>query len=500
MPAASAIVRSSFLLLALSSSCGPRPGEEKVGRGLLVVAVEALRADHVGALGYDRATTPVLDQLAKEGAIFTSAFSASPEVVPANAAILTGCDPMLARRIPLGERSRGTAVSDWYVPDALPRLPRELLAQGYATAAFTDHLAVAPVCGFGAGFQTFTGFLDEREDSGNPVGADAVSTKCLNWLAGLDEADNWFAYLQVDDLERAWGHADDPGGPFFEPRPELASVLPIAAGDRAYFALPRARWMGAIRSLGQLEARYDGELRRLDAALARLFDRLKRIGRWKDTTVVVVGTFGIGFGESGLVADSGTFSDCDLRVPIVVRAADSLAAARGIRVDGLASLVDLAPTLLDLHGIPPPAAMRGISRAGALRGDAGVRAEIVFAAGGVQSGFASIGPRFCYEEGSPGALEQEGIRPLSASFYGDGEDHRSEVREHLHDRTKDRSPGHLRPSAEDPEATARLAAAGREHYAWIEKARAVLQGGAASESELEELGRRGLIGDLGARP
>ena len=99
------------------------------------------------------------------------------------------------------------------------------------------------------------------------------------------------------------------------------------------------------------------KLRRRPAArrgARALFDRLAP-GRWKDTTVVVVGTFGIGFGESGLVADSGTFSDCDLRVPIVVRAADSLAAARGIRVDGLASLVDLAPTLLDLHGIQPPA-------------------------------------------------------------------------------------------------------------------------------------------------
>jgi len=347
----------SILSLFAIAGCGPRPGEEKVGRGILVVAVEALRADHVGALGYDRPTTTVLDALAAEGAIFRAAYSASPDVVPANAAILTGCDPMLARRIPIGERSRGTAVSDWYVPDALPRLPRELLGRGYATAAFTDHPAIAPVCGFGAGFQTFTGFLDEREEFTSGFGIDAVSTKCLNWLSGLDEADNWFAYLQVDDLERSWMRPEDGEGNFFDPRPELASVPPVAAEDRVFFALPRSRWMGSTRSLGQLEARYDGELRRVDAALARLFDRLRRIGRFKETTVVVVGTFGVGFGEGGLVADSGTFSDCDLRVPIVVRAAESLGAKRGVRVDDLASLLDLAPTLLDLHGFPPPPSM-----------------------------------------------------------------------------------------------------------------------------------------------
>jgi arylsulfatase A-like enzyme len=493
----------SLALLALVA-CGPRPGEEKVGRGLIVIAVEALRADHVGALGYDRPTTPNLDALAAEGAVFRAAYSASPDVVPANAAILTGCDPMLARRIPIADRSRGTAVSDWYVPDALPRLPRALLGGGYATAAFTDHPAIAPVCGFGAGFQTFTGFLDEREDpSTSQFGIDAVSTKCLNWLSGLDETENWFAYLQVDDLERLWTRPEDGEGSFFDPRPELAAVPPVSAEDRVFFALPRSHWMGPTRSLGQLEARYDGELRHFDAALARLFDRLRRLGRWKDTTVVVVGTFGVGFGEGGLVADSGTFSDCDLRVPIVLRAAESLGANRGVRVDGLTSLIDLAPTLLDLHGIRPPPAMRGQSHLKALRGAADEFSTTVFAAGGFQSGFAAIDERFCYEEGSVGALEQEPSSPLSVSFFGDALDHRADLRAHLHDRTKDPCPGHLRPSAEDSEAIARLSKAGREHYGWIEKARAVLQGGtelAKDSAEMQELEQQGLLGELGARP
>ncbi len=502
-----AIGRRNILLCSLLvgiAACGPRPGEEKVGRGLIIIAVEALRADHVGALGYDRPTTPVLDALAAEGAIFQAAYSASPDVVPANAAILTGCDPMLARRIPLGERSRGTAVSDWYVPDALPRLPRELLRNGYATAAFTDHPAIAPVCGFGAGFQTFTGFLDEREDpSTSQFGIDAVSTKCLNWLSGLDETENWFAYLQVDDLERLWLRPEDGDGSFFDPRSELASVPPVAAEDRVFHALPRSRWLGPTRSLGQLEARYDGELRHLDAALARLFDRLRRIGRWKDTTVVVVGTFGVGFGEGGLVADSGTFSDCDLHVPIVVRAAESLGAKRGVKVGGLASLLDLAPTLLEVHGIPPPPSMRGRSHANALRGVADAPSSIVFAAGGFQSGFAAIDERFCYEEGSVGALEQDQPSPLSVSYFGDALDHRAELHVHLHDRSKDPRPGHLGASAEDPAAAARLSALGREYYGWIEKARAVLQGSADATKDpaaLKKLESLGLLGELGAKP
>jgi len=89
------------------------------------------------------------------------------------------------------------------------------------------------------------------------------------------------------------------------------------------------------------------------------------------------------------------------------------------------------------------------------------------------------------------------------SFFGDALDHRAEMRDHLHDRSKDATPGHLRPSAEDPVAAALLSEAGREHYAWIEKARAVLQGGtdiAKGGAEIEELERRGLLGELGSRP
>src|SRR5262245_48323094 len=87
--------------LSLAPACGPQPGGERTGRGVLVVVVDALRADHVSHLGYSRRTTPYLDLLAAGGTSFRSAYSASPEVLGAHAAILSGCDPMLARRIPI---------------------------------------------------------------------------------------------------------------------------------------------------------------------------------------------------------------------------------------------------------------------------------------------------------------------------------------------------------------------------------------------------------------
>jgi len=484
-------------------SCGPRPGDEAVGRGLVVIVIDALRADHVGASGYDRSTTPYLDGVAAQGTLFTTAFTPAPEVLPAHAALLTGCDPMLARRIPLGEPSLGTAVSDWYVPDELPRLPRQLLAHGFTTAAFTDHPAIAPVCGFGAGFQEFSGFLSDRKPNASELGAEAVTTKCMNWLSGLDRAQDWFAYLQFDDLDRMWGRPEQVRDSFFEPRPGLASAPPVSQRERVYFALPRSRWTGATRSLGQLEARYDSELQRIDRTLGHFFAGLKRLGRWTNTTVVVAGAYGVGFGESGLIADSGTFSDCDLRVPVIVRPRAELRKREAVRAQALVSLVDLAPTLLGLEGIPVPAGMPGVSHAAAIRGEPAPGREIAFAAGGLQGGFAAIDARFCYEESSPGALEQEAVSALSMSWYGDTLDHRRDVRRFLHDRGATPSPGprgHLHESAQDRSAAERLAAAGREHYEWIEKARAFLQGDsnarrAVDAGTIAELRRHGLLGE-----
>jgi arylsulfatase A-like enzyme len=496
---------ASFALgLALLVACGPKPGDEKVGRGVLVIAIDALRADHLSSYGYDRRTTPYLDALSQEGVEYTQAFSAAPEILPAHAAILTGCEPMLARRIPLGEPSGGTAISDWYVPDEMPRLSQEFLAQGFATAAFADHPAISPVCGFGAGFQEFRGFRSERLSSQTDTGYQGLASRFMNWLSGLDASQDWFAYLHIDDLDRVWVRSEGKLDSFFEPRPELSAVPPVAMDDRVFFAVPRGRWSRSWQSLGQCEAGYDGALRDLDQNLGRFFEGVRRMGRWADTTVVVVGTYGLGFGESGVIADTGTFSDCDLHVPVIVRPATTLGASlgvvRGVKTAQLFSLMDLAPTLLDLHGFPAPASMRGVSQAGALRGRPGAAREIAFASGGLQAGFVAIDARWCYEESSPGALEQEAASPLSLSWYGDAGDHRKDVRTFLHDRGARPSSGHLEGSASDAAASARLSAAGREYYDWIEKARAVLQAGPGGRAGfdrvlLEELARRGLLGE-----
>ncbi len=140
------------MFLALLGACTGNVDSVSGGRGVLVISIDALRADHVGHNGYDRDTTPMLDALAAESVRFTNTWTAAPRSLPAHCAILTGCDPTMARRYYLSE-SRAPEESRFVIPSMMPHIAVEYLRAGYRTAAFLDSDMLSPVTGFDAGFQ-----------------------------------------------------------------------------------------------------------------------------------------------------------------------------------------------------------------------------------------------------------------------------------------------------------------------------------------------------------
>ncbi|MCY2961130.1 MAG: sulfatase [Planctomycetota bacterium] len=469
--------------------CGPHPSAVRQSRGVLVIAVDALRADHVSGLGYDRPTTPALDRLAEQGVTFTDAWSASPDVLPAHAALLTGCDPGLAHRPGLARGGPASDLTSWRLPDGLPSLAQEFLARGFETAGFADHPAVSPIRGVARGFQMFGGYREDAVDPELELGFEGVATKFMHWLGGRSATADWFAYLEVNDLERVWTRAtpDPRWEAQYEPRPELGYMPPVAEGDHAFFAIPKSRWARVPRTIGEYEVRYDGAISRLDVKLGRLVERLRRMGRLENTTIVVVGTFGVSFGEGGLYLDTGALDAADLRVPLVVRPGADLAMQRGARLDGIASLVDLAPTLLDLHGLRVPPGMSGVSHAARMRApDANPPRTSVHAAGGFQRGVAVIDAQWILSRVRPA----EGTSDLLVrSWFGGDEPSGAGLVERLEARSA---------SGGDPEAArARLRPELTAWSEWIERARSILHGRvapAADPSTAADLRRRGLLG------
>ena len=461
-----------------------------------MIAVDALRADHIRAYGHDRRTMRVLtDLMREEGATFAHAWSTGPGVVPAHVSLLTGCDPHVARQPQESEDSR-TPLFNWFVPDGVPRLAQEFLAHGWITGAFVDHPSIAGLRGYRRGFRDY-------EDAGGDeqrFGFEGVATRFVSWLEEREVGEPWFGYVHMNDLERMWLSAVDEEGVGAGPVEEFTArdgaerIPPAGAFDPIFFAVPRSRLAGGTVTLGEYEARYDSALQRLDRSLARLFGRLEVIGRLEHTTIILVGTFGFGFGEAGLLLDAGALAPCDLRVPLWIRPAPALHDLPRSRVMDTVSILDVAPTALDLAGIELPSGMHGVSLKPVLLEGARHGREHAFASFAAYEGFAVAEGSYLLEVSSPAG------RPgyLASSWTGAGEQEGEQ--EVLRDADTEVPLGQLDRGVVDTERTARLRAAGEDWMESMESLQRILHLGPLGlyqpmPGEVEDLQERGLLGD-----
>ena len=277
------------------------------GANVLLVTIDTLRADHVGAYGSTRGLTPTIDRLAAEGLRFQTTYAHVPLTLPSHTSLMTGAYPFVN-----GVRDNGSFRFD----GSRPTLAGTLKAAGYRTGAFVAAFVLDARFGLNAGFDVY----DDRYGS-RPAGgdlsvlerpADKVLDAAVNWIAGdggtAAQTQPWFA----------WAHLYDPHEPYDPPEPFRTRY----ASDR-----------------------YAGEIAFADAQLGAALDRLARAGQLVHTLVVVAADHGESRGEHQ-ERTHGLFTyDATLRVPLVVWAPPSFAPASSARCRGL---VDVMPTVLDL--------------------------------------------------------------------------------------------------------------------------------------------------------
>ncbi len=497
--------RAYLSWLTLLAACGAFEGPpEQAGRGVLVIAVDALRWDHTSFANYGRDTMPRLAEwFEQEGVVFTDAWSAGPQILPAHIALLTGCDPTVARRpeVVLSDGRRLPPVTDWFVPELVPTLADEFLGDGWHTAAFVDHVFLEERRGVERGFREFEG-VSRGWGTDTKSGLAGVAKRFVGWAGDLDDDEDWFAYVHFNDLEAMWSERwrrDGPGlAVRFGPRPDLDYVPPVALRSPCYFALPASRMLEGSPTLGEYEVQYDSALWWLDRNLRRLIGMLDQRGRLDRTTIVIVGTFGLGFGEAGLLVDSGTLAPVDLRVPLLVRPAPELGIEAGARIDELVGHADLAPTLLALHGLATPAGMHGKSLVPLLRGRAEPVHDALFASHSITPGFSVVTEERHYVWWDPRGRGQGGA--LTQSWYGEP---RPDDTDGVRISVSRSRPARLwlagEVTAQDPLGL-ELHAKGEAWYEDLDRARHVLHPStwnaeARSEEVLEDLRSKGLIAE-----
>ena len=281
---------------------------------MLLVTIDTLRADHVGAYGATTARTPALDTLAREGARFDRAWAPAPITLPSHASLLSG-------RYPPGHGARHNGMA----MQAVPTLATTFKAAGFATAAFVSAFPLDKRFGLTRGFDQYDDELPRGTD-GRP----------LNERPGADTVSRALAWLQAHGDERffLWVHVFEPHAPY-----------------------------GTPGSGAPAQARYDDDIAVADRELGRLLAALG--GRAATTLVIGASDHGEAFGEHGEIGHSIFVYDTTLRVPLVMRGPG---VRPGTVVPGDVSLVDLAPTLTALTGTPVMEG-DGLSLAPALAGD-----------------------------------------------------------------------------------------------------------------------------------
>lgn len=324
-----------LLVLGLCASAGCTQSAEPPPN-ILLISIDSLRSDHLGSYGYGRDTSPNLDALARGGARFETALAPSPWTLPSHVTLLTGRHPA----------AHGVNNPDRKLAESIPTLAEELHAAGYATAAFVSGPYLRTAYAYDRGFDLYDQSLAAVSPGKSRTGISSpqLIDNLLRWIGqekGEAAEKPFFAFLHLWDV-----HYD-----FAPPPPWDSHFDPDYTGTRDGAGIEGLAPDLPARDLEHIVALYDGEIRFTDEELGRLFSALKARGLFENTIIIVTADHGEEFFEHGRIGHAITLFDESLRVPLIVHHPRSI--DPGMVLDGQVRLMDVAPTVLGLAGLPP---------------------------------------------------------------------------------------------------------------------------------------------------
>jgi arylsulfatase A-like enzyme len=358
------------VLAARDRSPGP-PGPPP--QGVIVIWADTLRRDHLGAYGYSRPTSPFIDRLAKEGALFKDAVSQASWTKVSTPSLLTSLYPT----------THGVAEFSGRLPAAARTLAEVYREAGYATACFSSVIFI------GKFTNLHQGFAELHEASSLP---DLETSKTARdyvdrlgaWLGAHRDAP-FFVLLHVTDPHDVY-KPNPPYDTLFAPASGIEEHERQYKEVKKYISEPLMKQFG-MPSRKELEKAgfdadayvefeqywYDGSIRGMDAEIARLVEQLGALGLDRRTLVVFTSDHGEEFLEHGRMFHGQTVYGEQNNVPLILWQPGLVPAAR--EVTETVRTIDIMPTLLAASGLPVPAEAQGQSLWGLLSpAGGGVRA------------------------------------------------------------------------------------------------------------------------------
>lgn len=359
-------VRISFavLCLVLCQGCGgpsSAPAMFADPPDIVLITVDALRADHLGMYGYDRPTSPQLDAFARDAVVVRDHIAQAPYTKASIASLFTGLLPTAHSATTtsrsFGEAMTGEIEGDLPVTDVLDArldtLAERLAAAGYQTHGLNTNPFLLEEFGFGQGFNAYE-FLADGEPF---TPAREVVARALEVIDARDTARPLFLWL----------HVMEPHSPY-RPAPEVRQLFPPRTPPLPVPPDALPPWIVEEGSTDArfYEALYDANIREVDEALGRFFDGLRSRPSWDTTVVIFTADHGEEFFDHGGFEHNHTLYDEMLRVPLIVRAPGLTSGMR----EAQTTSIDLLPTITAAAGLDA-ADVQGADIWPVLRGDYG---------------------------------------------------------------------------------------------------------------------------------
>lgn len=329
----------------------------------VIYLVDALRADRLGAYGGPPGLTPALDRFASRAVLFEEARAQSSWTRPAVASLLTGLAP---------PRHGATNVES-RLPDEVVTLAERLRERGYRTGYVTANGNTTEAFGFGQGFDFFRWLYGQTEME--KVRWRAVHAAAREFFDTLPSGTPYFLVLHTVET-----HAPYRPSPIHRERWAARADLRLGERDTLVLLPEQRPGEDVVRQVGEL---YDAEVADADEGFADLLAEIERRGHQAETSILFLSDHGEELFDHGNVEHGRTLYEEQLRIPMLWTVAHDPAAAgeaggsaaigeagepTGRRIAVPIDQIDIAPTLLELAGLPLTADLQGRSFAAALRG------------------------------------------------------------------------------------------------------------------------------------
>jgi arylsulfatase A-like enzyme len=276
-------------------------------RHVVLISLDTCRADHLSCYGYEKPTTPNIDALARKGYLFSHTMTTIPLTLPAHTSMLTGTIPPHHGR---------HANKDAYFDPSHVTLAALLKAKGYSTGAFIGSQILAGSFGLDRGFDIYQDQFADEDQSERRAGE--VNRVAFEWL---EKQKNNPVFLFL--------HYYDPHDAYEPPEPFATKFK---------------------------ESPYAGEIAYTDHCIGKVFAKLKSLGMYESSLIIVTGDHGELLGEHGETTHMYFIYQSAIMVPMIYKLPGS---NRAKRIDDLAGIIDIVPTVCDLLDIEPPTGIQG---------------------------------------------------------------------------------------------------------------------------------------------